>query len=219
MNNLYACVMDALAARSLAPVDPRRIRLDGSVSRYCCEGDRKPNAWAIVHTGPRPILICGHWARQEQHVIPLGDARTRLSPDDERAARAAMDAARRERGRELAANHDAARMTASRLWAQAAEPLEHSYLTKKRIAGIGLRQLDQTLLVPLRDEQGELWNVQRIRFDGEKRFLRGGRVRGLSCELGEPTDEVIVCEGWATGAALHLSAQKYTLCAMTAANL
>jgi putative DNA primase/helicase len=110
-------------------------------------------------------------------------------------------------------------MTAARLWAQAAAPAEHPYLAKKRLPGIGIRQLDCTLLVPLRDEQGELWNVQRIRADGEKRFLRGGRVRGLSCALGDPTDEVIICEGWATGAALHESTGKHVYCAMTAANL
>ena len=56
----------------------------------------------------------------------------------------------------------------------------------------------------MRDENGTLWNVQRIRADGQKRFLRGGRVIGCYCPIGGPVQtHVLVCEGWATGKSLH----------------
>lgn len=217
-HNLFASVISALAERGLAPVNPRYLKLDGTVSRYCTEGDKRPNAWAIVHDGPRPVLICGHWARGEQHVVALGGKE--LTEYERQAARNAVERAQRQRERELAERHEDAQATAHRLWAMSGAALEsHPYLMKKMLPGVGIRQLDETLLVPMVDERGDLWNLQRIRPDGDKRFLKGGRVKGLSCRIGEPTDDVIVAEGWATSASLHLDTKQQVWCALSEANL
>ena len=74
--------------------------------------------------------------------------------------------------------------------------------------------------MPLRDDQGRICNLQRIRADGQKRFLRGGRVQGLYACLGGPVGEhIIVCEGWATGKSLHAATGLPVAVAFSAGNL
>lgn len=52
---------------------------------------------------------------------------------------------------------------AARLWGAAADEGSSPYLQRKGVKGHGVRfALDGTLLVPMRDAAGELWNVQTI---------------------------------------------------------
>jgi putative DNA primase/helicase len=111
---------------------------------------------------------------------------------------------------------------ASLLWkmAKPADPL-HTYLLAKGVQPYLLRQLGQgRLLVPLCDD-GRLVNLQIIMPDGEKRFLKGGRVQGCYAPLGKFSEgcRLYVCEGWATGATLHKTTGSPVVCAMNAGNL
>lgn len=146
------------------------------------------------------------------------------------AQRQRLAAARREaEQRQQRETHErqqrqrAAASQAHQFWhdAKAAAPT-HAYLVAKRIPATGLRQRHGVLLVPLRNLDGELVNLQRIYPDGAKRFLAGGQVTGAFCVLGriEPGVRLFVCEGWATGATLL---ERYgataVACAMNAGNL
>lgn len=95
-------------------------------------------------------------------------------------------------------------MTARNRWCNAAQAqASHQYLQNKAVAVHGLRQAGDALLVPMRDEGGELWNLQTIAPDGTKRFLPGGRISGLFHRIGAPVvDRVAVAEGYATGASV-----------------
>lgn len=65
-----------------------------------------------------------------------------------------------------------------------------------------------SILVPLRDMQGALQNFQIIFNDGtSKRFFTHGRKSGLFHVIGIITADspVIFCEGYATGASLHMA--------------
>ncbi len=116
----------------------------------------------------------------------------------------------------------AAARQASQLWkmAKPADPL-HTYLLTKGVQPYLLRQLNRgRLLVPLCDD-GRLVNLQTITPDGGKRFLSGGRVHGCYSPLGKVSEgcRLYVCEGWATGATLHLNTGSPVVCAMNAGNL
>ena len=61
------------------------------------------------------------------------------------------------------------------------------------------------------DVENVLWNLQRIDQDGNKLFLKGGRVKGCFHPLGAAADgwwrqpdhhRIAICEGWATGASI-----------------
>lgn len=65
-----------------------------------------------------------------------------------------------------------------------------------------------SILVPLRDMQGALQNFQIIFNDGtSKRFFTHGRKSGLFHVIGIITEDspIIFCEGYATGASLHMA--------------
>jgi putative DNA primase/helicase len=110
---------------------------------------------------------------------------------------------------------------ARRLWALAgpANP-NHSYLVRKRIKPHYLRQLGSELLVPV-CWRGEVVSLQRIKADGSKLFLSGGRISGCYCLFGHIDSgiELFVVEGIATAATLHEQTGKPVAAAMSAGNL
>jgi len=86
----------------------------------------------------------------------------------------------------------------------------HRYLVKKGVRAYGLRaSVDgKVLYVPLR-KKGKVVGIQSIRETEDgfvKRFLQYTDTKGAHHVLGEVTSEtptVFVCEGYATGAAIH----------------
>ncbi len=111
----------------------------------------------------------------------------------------------------------------------------HPYLERKRVNAFGLRigtyrNLKDCLIVPLRLIDGSLVSVQAIfanaspMFDGRDRdYLPGGQKRGAFHMIGAypsghaPT--IIVCEGYATGASIHMATGYPVAVAMDSGNL
>ncbi len=125
------------------------------------------------------------------------DAGTRAHEATERARQAAIDTQRL---------HGEAQSKAERIWARAtpAHP-RHMYLVKKGIHAGGLRQSGDALIVPMLDEKGTLHNLQFVDTAGAKRYLAGGKTKGLAFATGASIDDaerLIICEGMATGATL-----------------
>lgn len=111
---------------------------------------------------------------------------------------------------------------ANQLWENAIPAdANHPYLIKKGLPPLELRQTREgTLLIPI-GKLGHLVNLQLINQHCEKRFLSGGQVKGFFAAIGPLTPEhrVYICEGWATGASIHLSTGYPVICALSAANL
>jgi len=128
----------------------------------------------------------------------------------------------------MQADHEAAAGEAVALWDSASDTGESAYLQRKGVQGIGVRYTaDGWLLVPVRDEVGRLWNVQRIapadaaHGGPSKLFLKGGRKSGLWHVLGslEAASLVLVAEGYATAASLHMATGLPVAVAFDAGNL
>ncbi len=157
--------------------------------------------------------------------LPQGGAPQPTSP----AEQAAREAAAQERQRRIEAKaiadarerdmrEEAIAKQAEKLWAKGTPaPADHSYLARKEISPDGLRvDFKGNLLVPMRDEEGRLWNLQTISAQGKKMTLwrrtaegpEGGRTQGLSDALGslDGAWAVVVTEGRATGASTHEAA-------------
>jgi putative DNA primase/helicase len=79
----------------------------------------------------------------------------------------------------------------------------HSYLLRKRAQPHSIFERAGELLIPMRDADGVLWDLQRIPDSSEKRFLAGGRVIGLYHMIGTPSLRIWIAEGYATGASLY----------------
>ena len=61
----------------------------------------------------------------------------------------------------------------------------HPYLVSKKVNAFSIKNNGQRLLIPLRDGEGKLWNLQQIFPNGKKRFLKNGKVKGLFHNIGE----------------------------------
>jgi putative DNA primase/helicase len=79
--------------------------------------------------------------------------------------------------------------------------------------------LKDSLLVPLRDVDGNLHGLQFIQPDGSKNFLTGSAIAGHYFAIGKPRGRIIVCEGMATGATLHELTGDAVAVAFNAGNL
>ena len=124
------------------------------------------------------------------------------------------------------ANEAAAR--AARIWASAhPAPSDHPYLAAKQVIPLALRRdTGHRLVVPLQDIDGQIHSLEFISPDGAKRYLAGGAKKGhfavVGAEpgpLGAAKGPVLICEGWATGASLHIATGDTVIAAMDAGNL
>jgi putative DNA primase/helicase len=174
-----------------------------------------------------------HLAKENGFTLPKAD-QAASKPDPEITARLARERAASQQAaqaQQQAANAHAA-SEAVALWAQASETGESPYLTRKGVQAHGLRfAADGWLLIPLRDDAGQLCNVQRIApvkpgGDGpDKLFLKGGRKAGLWHLLGDVGSDaagpavLLLAEGYATAASLHEATGRPVAVAFDAGNL
>lgn len=116
----------------------------------------------------------------------------------------------------------AAQKKATRLWqnSKPANPL-HTYLLKKRIQPFFAREIGSSLIIPLQNSSGVIWNIQFIRQDGSKCYLKGGMTPGLFTVLGELSENrrVYIAEGFATAATIHSLTKNLCFISFTDSNL
>lgn len=119
------------------------------------------------------------------------------------------------------AKHEAAKAKAKAQWGRAASVAHHPYLERKQISAPALRQLGTDLLVPVYSAERELVNLQRIAPDGVKLFIKGGRVSGCFCVIGnlKTATKAFICEGYATGKSLFDCYGFPVICVFMVANL
>lgn len=196
----------SMEAAGVRPVEPIGQALaGGGLIRFRADGDKpgRRNGWAILHLDGTPAGAFG-WYRGGVRQKWRADSGAILSPAEQREQRRQWREAAERRDRERRQAQEAAAGEAERMWASSAPALAaHPYLVRKDMTGEGLRQLGDTLLAPMRDVAGRLWNLQRIRPDGFKLFLKGGRTKGLFCLIGEGGNILCLGEGVATMAAVR----------------
>lgn len=206
------CSIDAL----LAQLSGVRKSGSGWTARCPAHDDRNPSLSLRITDSGRLLLHCFAGCSFDEIRPLLGLAgvkeaprRERLSPPSGSAPAPTPDP--------LTAQRKALRIwTASR----SADP-DHPYLLKKRIHPHHARQIQDSLLIPLQDARGDLWNLQFIHPDGQKRFLKGGRTRGLFTvlESKQETGRIYIGEGFATMATVHELTGRDSVVAFSAENL
>ncbi len=88
---------------------------------------------------------------------------------------------------------------------EASTTITNPYLQNKQVNAYDIYQLGSDLFLPIFHlASGVLVNAQTIKPNGDKRFLKGGLVKGCVHVMGEVvTNPVLIAEGYATGATLH----------------
>lgn len=102
---------------------------------------------------------------------------------------------------------------------------DHPYLKSKGVPAIDLHENRAGVLhIPLRNADNELRGLQTIDAEGRKRFVPGMEKSGNFHLLSEPgknlsQGEILLSEGYATGASLHMATGKPVAVAFDAGNL
>lgn len=215
-------ILDFAAAIHAAGLGNPNIIPDGKVHRFRCDGDKpgSKNGWYALYLDGTPAGVFGSWK--------LGRTETwcSVSADDQTAQqranlRALIKQAKRERDQEQRERNAQAASKASNIieLSAGADP-RHPYLVRKQIEPHGIRQQGVALMIPV-TVAGELSSYQTIYADGTKRFLPGGRINGGCYLINDQTrsDELLICEGFATGASLHEEIGAAVFVAFNANNL
>jgi putative DNA primase/helicase len=213
--------LDAMESAGMKPVEPIASKLGKELVRFQCDGDRngRRNGWAVLHLDATPAGAFGHYAFGISETWRANSGRC-LSRGERAALSREYEEARRQRDAEILVAQETAAAECMRRW-DTAGPVDpqHAYLVRKRISGEGLRQSADRLVVPMRDDAGKLWNVQRIGPDGSKRFAKGGKQKGLHLVLGKPADTVLIAEGFSTAASVRRATGHAAVVAFSKDNL
>ncbi len=102
---------------------------------------------------------------------------------------------------ERASRQARAAKAAADIWRASPPAGEHPYL--QGIRAHELRQRGGQLVIPMRDSESELWNLQFIAQGGRSRNLYGGRVLGLHHTIGTVGADLHIAESYATAAKVH----------------
>ena len=202
---------------------PNQILTDGLLHRFDTlkKGDRA--GWYVCHATQWGLVArFGDWREGITHHWTSFNNRD-LSKSDYHELQALRQKQEAERTAAEAVRHQQAQLKAIELWAESAPAHHaHSYLMRKQIQAHGAHQLHDKLLIPLYDGEGVMHNLQTIAPDGTKRFLLGGRKKGLFYPLGRTTGKpkhIYIAEGFATAASLYEAYGLPVLVAFDAGNL
>lgn len=218
-------ISTACASIGISPPPAEALIFDGAVRRYHDpEHDKKGerNGWikACDNGDGSYGGTVGHWRLGVQANWSTRSKRQFTRAERAEYARKMAEARRRE-AEERERQYERIAEKAANLW-RAAGPASraHQYLLRKGVQPHGVRQMAQHLIIPLRDSAGKLWSLQYISTSGDKRFLRDGRTKGCYWSVGpQPSDVILIAEGFATAATLYESTGLPVAGAMNAGNL
>lgn len=219
---------EAIRAAGLTPPDD--VEADGKLRRFGSNGKRGDDAgWYVLHDDAIPAGCFGDW-RTNLMQSWRADIGRSLTPAEEAAHRARVEAMRQQRETEEAKQREEAATKAKDLW-DAANPAtgNHGYLRRKGINPHGVRVIGGGacagwLAIPMRDADGKLWNVERIAPEkpaegSDKKGLFGGKRTGCYFSIGKPGGVICIAEGFATGATIHEATGHAVAVAFNAGNL
>lgn len=209
----------------------------GKLTRVKAEGDKgaEKTGWYVAYEhraddGQTLILgSFGNWRLGEkQNIKPKG---IKLSDTDRELMRARQEEAKRKQSeaQERAASRAAKR--AAGMWSRMPEKGDSAYLQRKQIIGFGVRYAPRSgsVLIPMRNAKGRIVGLQviypkkREDLGRDKTYWPYGVAKEGAYHLigphPEPGEPILVAEGYATGASLHMATGLAVAMAFDAGNL
>lgn len=217
MNHIEEFRAAILAAGLTAP---ETIVDDGKRHRFASNGNPRGDAgWYIFWNDDRPTGVFGCWKHQMK-VVWKAESYKPFTPEEKAAYKARMQQIEAERAEAERLDHERAAAKAADMWSRAVPAESHPYLEKKKVQSFGLRILNGELLLPLRAGPGAYVGLERITTE-EKLLLKGTPAGGAYFVIGKPEREgrVVIVEGYATGASVHMALGCCVVVARNAGNL
>jgi phage/plasmid primase-like uncharacterized protein/phage/plasmid-associated DNA primase len=205
---------------------------DGKVQRFD-RGGKHNNGWFVGRKwtlGNKDFILAkvGDWSTGENFDWKSDQG---YSPEELKEAQKLIREAAIKDDEEKLKIQNAVATQAQAMWDKAIDRGTTGYMEQKGIEKLLLARIDSerpdNLLVPLRDTEGKLWNLQKILSKKlppnniNKIFLEGGRIKGLFGTFGEihQKGRIFICEGYATGYSIHVATGHAVCCAFNASNL
>lgn len=221
---------EALRAKGLI-LDGEPI-MDGKLYRVPVEGDKGKQKSGSYrgHLDGRPAGFIHNfkdgsepqnWKAQgfsQENVVSL------MPTPEQQEAQKALNAEREAtRQKELLAKHNEVSVNVRTKFNEAREVGDnHQYLEAKGVKNYGLKLAERNnLYMPLVDIDDKMWSAQAINV-GFKGFEKDGKKEGNFFIIGEhhsTSKELLICEGYATGASIHEATGKGVIVAVDAGNL
>lgn len=207
---------DAMLKSGITP--PNEVVDDGLIHRFSNNGksDNK-NGWYVFYSDAIAAGSFGDWKTGITQSW-CADIGRKLSKDEQAACKSRIELIRLQREADDIQSKGEAKQRANDIWNKANEVTTHHYLTNKGVKAYSIKQFDDALIIPLRDD-GEIHSLQFINADGSKKFLSGGRIKACYFSMGKPKDVIYICEGYATGASIHEATCSAVVVAFNAGNL
>lgn len=212
---------------------------DGKIHRYSTDNKKnQPDEWYVAFSGisqkKNPYLCChyGSWSQGVKFEFKSWEARGNdgpsLSPEELKSLQEETKARIEASIREQEQKHQEAAEKALAIWGQCQETGTHLYLTRKQVEAFGIRfgqyLNHDAMIIPLKNIKGEIKSLQFIYSEDEKfqkRFLSDGQKIAHFHVIGvlDPTKDIAVCEGYATGASWYMATKMTTVIAFDSGNL
>lgn len=222
-----ATVGDAMTgfadAVSSAGLGRPEIHGDGKLHRFDVPDKKKRNrnGWYVLFLDNIPAGCFGSWDKDFSEnwsaKAPYEMTREELDRVRERQ-RQAMAHRQAEREREM----QAAASKATAIYAECQETDDsHPYLKLKQVKPFGGARIGKrgALVVPMYDCWARMIGIQRIFPDGKKLFLPGQMVTGAFTVIDGDRSTTYLCEGYATGASIHMATGAAVVVVFNAGNL
>ena len=196
-----------LSAMRSAGIDTQsEITAGGTFQRFHVEGDRtgSKNGWGVLFDDDTPAGQYGCFKRGISETWTSSRQAT-LTTDQRTKQVEKIEQARKIRRVEEEKVRSECRQWCDDAWRKARNATgNNSYLKSKGVQSYGLKQLRDSLLIPLRDIAGKLHGMQFIQPDGIKKFKTGTQKQGNYFAIGKPKNKtLLLCEGYGDGASLH----------------
>lgn len=206
----------AQAMRSAGLSFNEQIIGDGKFHRFSTGNKNDKNGWYISFGMAGAF---GDWSRGITETWSLKNEQ--LGTVDKERLIDQINKSKQAAEEERLRKYEETAVIAAEKWQNLSETGQSPYLIHKQVKAFGIRFGKDVTVIPIRDVTGKLWSLQWINPDGTKRFLSGGRKKVCFHMLGilEDGKPIIITEGYATGASIHMATNQATVVAFDAGNL
>lgn len=212
-------MFDMLEAIKSAGLVVKHLNLDGEIHRVPTLS--KPNSLNGWYTAiNNELIVFGDWESNTKTV--LSSRATPYSPEAQFQITREIEL----RNQETKIKQNNAAIKARRIYKRSVEVHRHPYLEAKGLIPYpNILCSEGKLAIPvfeLSREQATIGNLQLIDWKGRKRFLPGGKIKGLCYSYGlnnvDSCNAIYVCEGVATALSLHMNNRNIAVAAALTAN-
>ena len=199
--DLNESIRDFESEAQAVGLDIRNAKITDEIERVPLLGKKGLDGWYALHLDNEVLYgVFGNWVSGGQHTFT---SKSQFLIDEtvlQKMKQKKADHQKRSEERKKAGA-----VEAQKLYENAgAVDAEHPYLIKKKVEPFNIKQIEDTLLIPISDIDGNIISTQKIFPDGKKLFQKDCSPVG-TFTLGEVKDKAIVCEGFATGASIHMA--------------